>query len=180
MADKTTVVRGYAEAFFAVADAEGAQDKVVDELFAFAAAIEQNPALREALSDASLPADNRKAVVHDILSDRAHPITVSLIGLAVDAGHAKDLGAIVGVMGSLAAERRNAQLAEVRSAVPLDDEQRARVAAALSAATGRTVEINVVVDPSVVGGLVARVGDEVFDGSLASRLDDAKQHLGSV
>ncbi len=180
MTDKDTVIRGYAEAFFAVAEAEGVQDKIEDELFAFTGAIEQTPALRAALTDAALPAENRNAVVRDILNERAHPITVSLIGFAVDAGHAKDLGAIVSSMGSLAAERRDAELAEVRSAVPLDEQQRARVSAALSAATGRRVEIKVVVDPGVVGGLVARVGDEVFDGSLASRLDDAKQHLGSV
>ena len=64
--------------------------------------------------------------------------------------------------------------------MPLDEAQRARLAAALSEATGRPVEVKVVVDPTVVGGVVARVGDEVFDGSIASRLDDAKQQLGSV
>jgi F-type H+-transporting ATPase subunit delta len=173
-------VRGYGEAFFAVAEAEGVLDKVEEELFAFGTAIEQNPALREALTDASLPAENRTAVVREILGDRAHPVTAALVGFAIDAGRAKDLGAIVTAMATMAADRRDARLAEVRSAVPLDDDQRARVAAALSRATGRTIEIKVVVDPTVVGGLVARVGDEVFDGSIANRLNDAKQHLGSV
>ena len=180
MTERDTAVRGYAEAFFAVAEAEGVLGKVEDELFAVSTAIEQNPALREALNDASLPAENRKAVVRDILSERAHPTTVALVGFAVDAGRAKDLGRIVELMAGLAAERRNAAVAEVRSAVPLDETQRARVAEALSRATGRSIEIKVVVDPTVVGGLVARVGDEVFDGSVATRLDDAKQHLGSV
>ena len=180
MTTRDAAVRGYGEAFFAVAEAEGMLDKVEDELFAFGTAIEQNPALREALTDAALPTENRKAVVRDVLGERAHPITVSLIGFAVEAGHAKDLGKIVETMAMLAAERRDASLAEVRSAVPLDDDQRARVAAALSRATGRTIEIKVVVDPSIVGGIVARVGDEVFDGSIANRLNEAKQHLGSV
>ncbi len=173
-------MRGYAEAFFAVAEAEGVLDEVEDELFAFGAAVEQNPALREALNDASLPAENRKAAVRDILSARTHPTTVALVGFVVDAGRAKDLTKIVERMAALAAERRDAALAEVRSAVPLDDAQRTRVAEALSRATGRTIEIKVIVDPTVVGGLVARVGDEVFDGSVATRLNDAKQHLGSV
>ena len=180
MTDKEAAVRGYAEAFLAVAEADGALDKVVDELFAFDAAVEQNAPLREALTDMGLPPENRKAVVHDILGDRAHPTTANLLGLAVESGHAKDLRAIVEAMGALAAERRDARLAEVRSAVPLDEQQRARVADALSKATGRKIEIKVVVDPTVVGGLVARIGDEIFDGSVATRLNDAKQHLGSV
>lgn len=180
MPDKDAAVRGYAEAFFVVAEAEGVLDKVEDELFAFGTALEQNPTLREALTDAALPTENRKAVVREVLGERAHPVTVSLVAFAVDAGRAKELGAIVGQMARLAAERRDAQMAEVRSAVPLDEGQQARVAEALSAATGRRIEIKVVVDPSVVGGLVARVGDEIFDGSVATRLDDAKQHLGSV
>ncbi len=77
------------------------------------------------------------------------------------------------------AEREHA-LAEVRSAVELTAEQRDRLAQALSEATGRKVDVKVVVDPSVIGGVVARVGDEVFDGSIANRLEDAKQALGSV
>ena len=59
------------------------------------------------------------------------------------------------------------------------DRQRERLTQALSQATGKRVDVKVVMDPTVVGGVVARVGDEVFDGSIASRLEDAKQVLGS-
>jgi F-type H+-transporting ATPase subunit delta len=83
-------------------------------------------------------------------------------------------------MSEVAAERRHHVLAEVRSAVPLDGAQRERLAQGLSRATGREVEVRVVVDPTVVGGIVARVGDEIFDGSLRSRLDDAKQQLAGT
>jgi len=180
MAFTDDAIRGYAEAFAAVAEAEGVLDKVEDELFAFGKALEQQPTLREALTDAAIPAENRKAVVREILNDRAQDVTVNLIGFAVESGHAKALGKIVATVSAIAAERREHQLAEVRSAVPLDESQRARLAAALSTATGRSIEVKVVVDPTVVGGVVARVGDEVFDGSISSRLDDAKQQLGSV
>ena len=178
--ERDAAVRGYGEAFFAVADAEGVLDRVQEELFALGSAIAQNPALRDALTDVALPIENRTALVRDVLGDRAHPVTLTLVGLAVEGGHAKDLTGIVDAMARLAAERRDARFAEVRSAVSLDDDQRARVAAALSRATGRSIEIRVVVDPTVVGGLVARVGDEIFDGSIANRLNEAKQHLGSV
>jgi F-type H+-transporting ATPase subunit delta len=71
-------------------------------------------------------------------------------------------------------------VAEVRSAVQLDERQRERLAAALSRATGRAVEVKVVVDPTVVGGVVAKIGDEVLDGTLRTRLTEARQHLSGV
>jgi F-type H+-transporting ATPase subunit delta len=176
---KEDLVRGYAQALFAVAEAEGAIDTVEEELFAFVGAVEGSVDLRQALTDVGLPAGNKEAVVRELLGDRAHPVTVSLVGFVVSAGHAKELGDIVHALATMSAERRKHVLAEVRTAVPLSDERRRRIAEALSAATGLEVEVQVIVDPSVVGGVVAHVGDEVFDGSLASRLDDAKQHLGS-
>lgn len=174
-----TVIDGYARALFAVAEGEGVLGKVEDELYAFARAVDANPALREALTDATLPAEQRKAVVADLLGDRAHPLTVVLVGLVVDAGRARELPKIVDALAGLAAHEREHELAEIRSAVDLTDEQRDRLAAALSRATGRQVDVKVVVDPTVVGGAVARVGDLVFDGSISSRLADAKHALGS-
>jgi F-type H+-transporting ATPase subunit delta len=173
------LVRGYAQAMFVVAEAEGALDAVEQELFAFAGALESSTDLLQALTDASLPSANKEAVIREVLGAAAHPVTVSLLAFVVGSGHAKELGQIVHRMATLAAERRRHVLAEVRTAVPLSDDRRRRIAEALSAATGLEVEVQVIVDPSVVGGVVAHVGDEVFDGSLASRLGDAKQRLGS-
>jgi F-type H+-transporting ATPase subunit delta len=165
----------------AVAEAEGALDRVQDELFAFAKAVEGHADLRETLTDAGLPAENRKAVIRDLLGERAHPTTVSLATFLVDAGQARRLGPIAEELARIAAERSERTLAEVRSAVPLTDAQRSRLRATLAEATGREVELKVVLDPSVIGGLVARVGDEVFDGSVASRLGEARRRLtGSV
>lgn len=179
MARDDELIRGYAEALFAVARAEGALPTVEDELYGFAKALEQNTPLREALTDAALPPENKKAVIADVLGDRANPVTITLLGFVVDAGRARAIPAIVERLAQVAAGERDHVLGEVRSAVELTDAQRERIAEALSAATGRTVDVKVVVDPSVVGGIVARVGDEVFDGSVASRLESAKQHLGS-
>ncbi len=174
------LIEGYADALFTVARAEGALAAVEDELYAFAKALEQNTPLREALTDASLPSENKKSVLDDILGDRANPLTSSLLGFVVDSGRSREIPAIVQRLAEVAAGEREHSLAEVRSAVELSADQRERIASALSSATGRTVEVKVVVDPSVVGGVVARVGDEVFDGSVATRLEDAKQRLGSV
>ena len=127
-----------------------------------------------------LPVENKKAIVEDLLGERAHPITLGLLAFVIDLGRARHIPKIVEELARMASVERNHALAEVRTAVDLTDEQRRRLAEALSRATGRTVDLKVVVDPSVIGGVVARVGDEVFDGSIASRLEDAKQALGSV
>ena len=177
MARDEDLIQGYAEAMFSVAQAEGVLPTVEDELYAFAKAIEQNVQLREALTDATLPAENKKALVADLLGPRANPVTASLLGFVIEAGRAKQIPDVVSSLAQLAAGERDHALAEVRSAVALTDEQRARIASALSAATGRQVDVKVVVDPSVVGGVVARVGDEVFDGSVATRLGQAKRQL---
>lgn len=175
------VVEGYARGLLVVAEAEGALDRVQDELYAFAKAVEGNGDLREALTDASVPAENREAVISELLGERAHPVTVRLARFLIEAEQARRLAPIAEELARLSAERSDRSLAEVRSAVPLTDEQRQRLRDALGEATGRPVELKVVVDPSVLGGLVARVGDEVFDGSVASRLSDARRHLtGSV
>lgn len=177
MAGKDALVRGYAEGLFAVAEAEGELGAVEDQLYAFAKALEGQTQLREALMDPALPAENKKGLVRDVLGDRANPHAVNAIGFLIDQERAREISAVVQALVELAAERRAHQLAEVRSAVPLDGDQRARLAEALSRATGRQVEVKVVVDPTVVGGLVAKVGDEVFDGSVRSRLDEARGRL---
>jgi F-type H+-transporting ATPase subunit delta len=174
------LIRGYADAMFAVAEAEGVLPAVEEELYGFARALEQNTELREALTDAALPAENKKALVGDLLGERVNPMTVTLLGFAIDAGQARALPKIVDALAERAAAERRHRVAEVRTAVPLSDEQRNRLAAALGEATNSQVDVKVVIDPSVVGGVVARVGDEVFDGSIRSRLVAAKQRLGSI
>jgi F-type H+-transporting ATPase subunit delta len=116
-------------------------------------------------------------VIAELLGDRANPVTGTLLGFVVDAGRARELPKIAEHLAQIAAGERDHALAEVRSAVELSEAQRERIAAALSRATDRTVDVKVVVDPTLVGGIVARVGDEVFDGSVSSRLESAKDHL---
>jgi F-type H+-transporting ATPase subunit delta len=173
------LIAGYAHAMFSVAQAEGALPTVEDELYAFGKALEQNTPLREALTDATLPAENKKAVVQELLGERASAVTISLVGFVIDAGRAREIPKIVTELAATASRERQHALAEVRAAVDLTPAQRTRLTDALAHATGRQIDLKVVVDPSVVGGVVARVGDEVFDGSIASRFAEAKRALGS-
>ncbi|MGH2675105.1 MAG: ATP synthase F1 subunit delta [Actinomycetota bacterium] len=173
-------MRGYAQAMFSVAEAEDALEEIEDELFRFARSLEGEQRLRDSLADPGIPADRKKAVLAEVLGGRAGPHTVSLLGFIVEQGRARDLGAIVDDLVALAAERRRSAVAEVRTAISLDAEHRRRLAEALERATGKKIELKVVVDPSVVGGVVARVGDQVIDGSVRRRLELARERLSEV
>jgi F-type H+-transporting ATPase subunit delta len=178
--ERDALVRGYAEALLAVAEAEGELDATVDGLYAFGKALEREGRVLEALSDPALPVENKTALANDLLAERANPNVVHAVAFLLEQGRAREIPDIVAALAELAAERRQHVVAEVRSAVPLDEARRRRLAEALSRASGRTVEVKVVIDPSVIGSVIARVGDEIFDGSLRTRLEDARAHLASA
>ncbi|HJV05526.1 MAG TPA: ATP synthase F1 subunit delta [Actinomycetota bacterium] len=177
---RTEAIRGYAQALFSVAQAEDVLDLVEEELFRFARTLEQQPDLRAALTDLHLPAERKRAVLEEVLGGRANPHTINLLAFVAESGRARELEAIVDQLAQLAAERRQSAVAEVRTAVPLDANRRTRLARALEKATGKKIEMKVVVDPSVVGGVVARVGDQVIDGSVRRRLELARERLSEV
>ncbi|HUW04307.1 MAG TPA: ATP synthase F1 subunit delta [Acidimicrobiales bacterium] len=167
----------YATALFAVAKAEGTLDSVEDELFRFARTLQGNDGLRAALTDAAVPAARRQQIIEDLLDGKATPTTTSLVSMIVGTGRAEELPAIIDEMVRLSANEVNKEVAEIRSAIELTDDQKQRLAAALEKATGKSVEVKVYVDPSVLGGVVAQVGDTVIDGSVRHRLDQLKNQF---
>ena len=170
-------IEAYAKALLEVARAEGMLGEVEDDLFRFARVFEGNDDLRMALTDPSLPTDRRMAVVEELMGGKALNISAALASFVVGIGRAHELPAIVGRFVELAAAERQHEVAEVRSAVPLDEGQRTRLAAALSQATGKRVEVKVIVDEKVLGGIVARVGDTVIDGTIRHRLEQLKETI---
>ncbi|MEO7836525.1 MAG: ATP synthase F1 subunit delta [Acidimicrobiales bacterium] len=173
----TSRADAYANALFEVAQAEGALEAVEEELFRVARTFEASDDLRSNLTDQAIPVELRQGVVEKLLGGRASPVTTALVSFVVGAGRARDLPAIIDRLVERVAEERAEVVAEVRSAIPLDDEQRVRLAAALSQATKKKVSVKVIVDPSVLGGLVASIGDTVIDGSIRHRLDQLKEAL---
>ncbi|QYG94594.1 ATP synthase F1 subunit delta [Iamia sp. SCSIO 61187] len=171
MADRSDA---YASAFLAVISAEDSLGEVEDELFRFARILEGNDELLETLSDPHIEPARRQQIVTDLLEGKAQPTTVNLVGLVVGNGRARELPAIVDTLVGLRAASRESAVARVRSAVALSDEQTSRLAEALARATGKNVEVKVVVDPTVQGGLVAEVGDTVLDGTVRRRLEQLR------
>ena len=170
-------IEGYAKALFEIARAEGTLDEVEDELFRFARSYESSDALRNALTDDMIPAAKRQAIVEDLLGGKATPTTTQLVSMVVGSGRGSDLPAIIDVLVARASNSKNLEVAEARTAVPLTADQQDRLRAALANATGKQVNLKVVVDPSVLGGIIATVGDTVIDGSVRTRLDQLKARL---
>lgn len=170
-------IAAYADAFVAVAKAEGNLGEVEDELFRFARTLEGSDELREALTDAHLPVARRQQIVEDLLGARALPVTTALVSLAVGTGRARDLPAVIDRLVKVSAAEADKSVAEVRVTEALTDEQVARLTTALEAATGKRVEVKVLIDPTILGGLVAQIDDTVIDGSIRNRLTQLRDAL---
>jgi F-type H+-transporting ATPase subunit delta len=170
-------VEAYATAMVEVARAEGVLAGVEDDLFRFARTFEASDELRMALTDPQLPIERRLGVIDDLVGGKALAQSTALLSMVIAAGQASDLPAIVDRFVELAVAERSHEVAEVRTAIPLDDKQIERLAAALGKATGKQVEVKVILDESVLGGIVARVGDTVIDGSIRHRLEKLKETM---
>lgn len=172
------VVEDYALALYAVARGEGVVDVVENELYQIARTFESSDALRQTLANEQIPVAQREAMVEDLLGpEGATTVTRALVGFIVSAGRASQLPAIVDAFVDAATAARQHVVAQVRSAVPLDADVEERLAAALSKATRKNVEVKVIVDADVVGGLVAQVGDQVIDGTVRKRLNQLRENL---
>ncbi len=170
-------IEAYARALFEIAQAEGNIDAVENELFLMARAFESNEQLRSTLTDATIPADRRQGVVEQLLGGKASNTTTQLVSLLVGSGRSKDLPAIIDMLVKRASSEKKLEVAEVRSAIALTDDQQKRLAAALTKVTGKQVNLKVVIDPTVMGGLVATVGDEVIDDTVRTRLEQLKSRI---
>ena len=175
MADDRTTA--YAEALFAVALAEGPLAEVEDELFRVAQVVRGNDELRDRLADPHIPVATRQQIIVDLLGGKAQPATTNLVSLVVGNGRIRELPAIVDELVAMVAREASKEVAEVRSAIVLTDDQKTRLAEALGRATGKQIDVKVILDPSIQGGLVAQIGDTVSDGSVRRRLDQLKNAL---
>ena len=169
---------GYAAAVGAIASAQDDSTAFADEFYAAAMSISGNRELRDTLADPKIPVDRKQAIIVDLVGPLADPVVVAAINFLIGAGQAKHLDDIASRVAALAAAEEGSAVAEVRSAVPLDEEQLTRIGAALSESTGKSIEVKAITDPSIVGGIVAQVGDTVYDGSVKSRFDDLREQWG--
>lgn len=164
-------------AVFLVAEANGTLDQVEDELFRFARTVAREPSLRAVLTDRSLDSERKQALLGGLLDGKVQDATMRIVNALVVTPRGRTLESGLEDYSNLAADVRSRSLATVTTAVALDDAQRARLAASLSAQLGREISLQVEVDPKVVGGVVVHVGDEIIDGSTRHRLAEARRRL---
>ena len=154
----------------------GDPGRLADELFAVERLVSQAPELRNALGDPARSVEDKRMLLRDLLGERVLPATAVLVGEALSGTH-RTVGLALEDYQRIASAVQGERVATVRSARPLDSRERERLQAALSRQYARAVHLNVVVDPSLLGGLRVEIGDDVIDGSVASRLDDARRRL---
>lgn len=171
----TDVIEGYATGLLAIARAEGGDEELGNELFAIGRAVDGSDELRDTITNTQIPVYRKQSVLADVLEGRATNMAISLVNMLVSSGRARDIAEIGRRMIEIAARSQELTVAEVRSAIELDAATVSRLEEKLASVTGKRIRANVVVDPSVVGGLVARVGDTVYDGSVRSRLQELRE-----
>lgn len=165
-----------------LADLTGAQkagvlDDVEDELFRFSRIVASSTELRSALTDRAASGTAKSELLRSLLGGRAESVTERLVTRLVTAPRGRSLEEGLESLSKLAADRRNRMVAVVTSAVPLSDQQKQRLGAVLAKVYGRPMHLNLDVDPEVLGGITVQVGDEVINGSIADRIEEAGRRV---
>lgn len=164
-------------AVFAAAAAAGELDEAEDQLFRFGRTLDANPALRAGLTNRGLPVDRKVALLDALIGGKVTAGAQLLLSQAVRAPRGRTLDEVLDSYAEAAAEGRDRLLAQVRVAEALTDAQAERMRAALTRMFDREIDLQVAVDPTVVGGASVRIGDEVIDGTVASRLDELRRRF---
>ncbi len=169
-------VAGYATAVFedlSLSELESLED----DLFRFARIVATTPALRGALADRDMPQAAREGLVTELLEGKVPRTSVVLARYAVSGGRARDIVGTLEYLVELAAQARGWRIAHVGAAAPIDDAQRAALGEALTALTGAPVELQVVIDESLLSGARIRIGDLQVDATARGRIDTLREHL---
>jgi F-type H+-transporting ATPase subunit delta len=166
------------EALFAAAEKDKKLDTVEDELFRFERIMQSESSAVALLDEAVSDPERRNSLIDSLVADKVTPITLALLHHAVASTRKRSVLLAIDELLEAAAVRQARSIARVTSAVALSDTQQQRLEAVLSDMYGRTISVRSAVDPQVRGGLVIRVGDEVIDGSIATRLANARATIG--
>jgi F-type H+-transporting ATPase subunit delta len=166
-----------ASALIGAAEKDGRADRVAEELFRFGRIVDANGALQLTLSSTSVSASVKQGILSDLLTDKADPTTVELATFATTHLRGRRIDVALNSLVELAAVRRGELSAVVRVARPLAPDQEQRLAQALKNIYGQPIQLSIEVDPSVIGGVSVQVGDEIIDGTLSSRIDQARRRL---
>ncbi len=171
-------IAGYSQALLESIDGTGDLEIVESELFEFARIVESDSRLRKILSGLGSEAEQRKSLVASLLEGKTHALTLRITEFAASTDRLRDFVEVLDSVVERAAKLRNRRVAVIQSAAELTQGQIDQISAALARAMGVEVEMRTSVNPSLVGGVVAVVGDTVFDGSVRRRIEQLRVRLG--
>lgn len=165
------------DAVLASAEARGVLETVEDELFRFSRSLDGQREAKQVLSDATTAPERRVALVDALVGGKVDTVTQRLAQRATSSLRGRRFVQTLGWFGEVAAERRKRLVASVTTATMLTREQEQRLGALLERSYGKPVQLNVTVDPAIVGGMRIQVGADVVDSTVLSRLADASRRL---
>ena len=166
-------------ALFAAAEKQHSIDQLEDELFRLERILQAEGDVAALLDEFTVEAARRVALLDQLVGGKVHPITLALLHHAVASERKRSITLAIDDLLDKAAGRQSRSVARVVSATPLSDAQQSRLAAALTSMYGREMSVRTALDPDVRGGLVVRVGDEVIDGSIATRFAHVRAALAN-
>lgn len=175
--DKKTVAQRYAKALFELVSADGQLEQTYQELVALRTIFSQNPGLQRALSGTNLSQDQKEAIVKELKTGASQPVA-NLIQMVFDYSRMDEMVAIIDEFEAQYDQAQKLVHADVVSAVQLDEERRQKLADTLASRLGANkVVLNTTVDPSIIGGLIVKVGSQTLDGSLKTKLEKMRRLL---
>ena len=173
-----TAAHRYAKALFGLAQDEHRHRDVRSELEQLQTLFDQSRELHDALLTPLHPADERKSALGEIARRAGvSALTRNFVSYLIDQRRLIDFGGIVQAYAELSDSAEGLLTAEVIAASPLDDRRKDRLRRALSERTGQEVRLQIEIDPSLIGGAIAKVGDLVFDGSIRTQLGQLRATL---
>jgi F-type H+-transporting ATPase subunit delta len=178
MARRDTAARRYAEAAFEIGRADATLDAWERDLERLRAALADED-LRTLVEHPAVAYADKERVVRRVVGD-VLPEALNLVLLMVRRGRPGAIGRMVEHFGALVRRHRGIALAEVRTAMPIEDAQRDAVIQRLHELTGDEIQINEVVDESLIGGITVRIGDLLYDASVRSRLERLRARLTAI
>jgi F-type H+-transporting ATPase subunit delta len=168
---------GYARALLEMAQAEGLASRVEGELFRLHELLKKNPDLLEFLKDPNIKHEGKRKALSDLFQGRVHPLVLDTLITLSDMDRAGRVLQVIEEFSASAAAATQKVSGEVTTAIPLDDATLNRLATELSRITGKNVQLFQKVDPSILGGAIIQVGEQIIDGSLRRKLDQIKERL---
>ena len=165
------------DSMLASASAGNSLEQVEDEVFRVGRLLAVHRDLRLALADSAIPVGRRQELLRSVFAEKVSPATATLLDRSLSSVRHASLAAALNEISELAAHRRRRLVAVVTAATPLTTAQRDRLGEILARSYGRQVQVNVAVDPTVLGGVKIQIGDDVLDGTILTRLDDARRRL---